>query len=66
MLIAASKAWKHLSIYALSYLIIILMFKNKFFFCYSKYIPLIGKDGGDVINKITCELTGTESINTQI
>ena len=29
-------------------------------------IPLIGKDGDDVINKFTCELTGTESINTQI
>ena len=29
-LIAASKAWKHLSVYALSYLIIIPMFKNKF------------------------------------
>ena len=28
-------------------------------------IPLIGKDGDDVIDKITCELTGTESINTQ-
>ena len=31
MLIAALKAWKHLSIYALSYLIIIPMFKNQFF-----------------------------------
>ena len=29
------------------------------------YIPLIGKDGDDVIDNITCELTGTESINTQ-
>ena len=28
-------------------------------------IPLIGKDGDDVIDKITCELTGTESIKTQ-
>ena len=28
-------------------------------------IPLIGKDGDDVIDDITCELTGTESINTQ-
>ena len=28
-------------------------------------IPLIGKDGDDVIDTITCELTGTESINTQ-
>ena len=28
-------------------------------------IPLIGKDGDDVIDKITCELTGTEAINTQ-
>ena len=28
-------------------------------------VPLIGKDGDDVIDKITCELTGTESINTQ-
>ena len=28
-------------------------------------IPLIGKDGDDVIDKITCELTGTESINAQ-
>ena len=28
-------------------------------------IPLIGKDGDDVIDNITCELTGTESINTQ-
>ena len=27
-------------------------------------IPLIGKDGDDVIDIITCELTGTESINT--
>ena len=27
--------------------------------------PLIGKDGDDVIDKIICELTGTESINTQ-
>ena len=25
-------------------------------------IPLIGKDGDDVIDNITCELTGTESI----
>ena len=30
-----------------------------------KVIPLIGKDGDDVIDKITCELTGTESINTK-
>ena len=28
-------------------------------------IPLIGKDGNDVIDYITCELTGTESIDTQ-
>ena len=28
-------------------------------------IPLIVKDGDDVIDNITCELTGTESINTQ-
>ena len=28
-------------------------------------IPLIGKDGDDVIDNITCELTGTESINTR-
>ena len=28
-------------------------------------IPLIGKDGDDVIDNITCELTGTESVNTQ-
>ena len=28
-------------------------------------IPLIRKDGDDVIDNITCELTGTESINTQ-
>ena len=28
-------------------------------------IPLIGKDGDDVIDNITCELTGTELINTQ-
>ena len=28
-------------------------------------VPLIGKDGDDVIDKITCELMGTESINTQ-
>ena len=28
-------------------------------------IPLIGKDSDDVIDNITCELTGTESINTQ-
>ena len=27
-------------------------------------IRLIGKDGDDVIDNITCELTGTESINT--
>ena len=26
-------------------------------------IPLIGKDGDDVINTVTCALTGTESIN---
>ena len=25
-------------------------------------IPLIGKDGDDVINNITCALTGTKSI----
>ena len=31
----------------------------------SLYIPLIGKDGDDVIDNITCELTGTESMNTQ-
>ena len=30
------------------------------------HIPLIGKDGDDVIDNITCELTGTESIKTQI
>ena len=28
-----------------------------------EHIPLIGKDGDDVIDNITCELTGTESIN---
>ena len=28
-------------------------------------ILLIGKDGDDVIDNITCELTGTESIKTQ-
>ena len=28
-------------------------------------IPLIRKDGDDVIDNIICELTGTESINTQ-
>ena len=44
MLTAASKAWKHLPMYALSYLIIIPMFKNQFF-CYSKYIL------GDVLDK---------------
>ena len=27
------------------------------------YIPLIGKDGDDVINNVTCALTGTESIH---
>ena len=26
-------------------------------------IPLIGKDGDDVINIVTCALTGTESIH---
>ena len=26
-------------------------------------IPLIGKDGDDVINTVTCALTGTESIS---
>ena len=26
-------------------------------------IPLIGKDGDDVINNVTCALTGTESIH---
>ena len=26
-------------------------------------IPLIGKDGDDVINTVTCALKGTESIN---
>ena len=31
----------------------------------SSTMPLIGKDGDDVIDNITCELTGTESINTQ-
>ena len=31
----------------------------------SDQYPLIGKDGDDVIDNITCELTGTESINTQ-
>ena len=29
-------------------------------------IPLIGKDGDDVINNVTCTLTGTESINMHI
>ena len=29
----------------------------------SECIPLIGKDGDDVIDNITCELTGTESMN---
>ena len=35
---------------------------------YTLIIPLIGKDGDDVIDNITCELSlmGTESINTQI
>ena len=28
-------------------------------------IPLIGKDGDDVINNVTCALTGTESIHIQ-
>ena len=37
MLIAALKAWKDLSMYTLSYLIIISLFKNQFF-CHSKYI----------------------------
>ena len=36
MLIAALKAWKDPSIYTLSYLIIISLFKNLFFFCHSK------------------------------
>ena len=34
------------------------------FFC-SLRIPLIGQDGDDVIDYITCEVTGTGSINTQ-
>ena len=29
-------------------------------------IPLIGKDGDDVINSVTCALTGTESKNIHI
>ena len=29
-------------------------------------IPLIGKDGDDVINNVTCTLMGTESINMHI
>ena len=28
-------------------------------------IPLIGKDGDDGIDNITCEVKGTEVINTQ-
>ena len=30
--------------------------------CYT-CIPLIGKDGDDVINNVTCALKGTESIS---
>ena len=35
------------------------------FYFFLLAIPLIGKDGDDVIDSITCELTGTKSINTQ-
>ena len=36
---------------------------RQFNFFLQSNIPLIGKDGDDVINNVTCALTGTESIH---